>query len=172
MAEDNRNTNPGAADQNGTTGDVRTFTQEEVDTIVSRRLSRAMKDVPSADEINAYRTWKNNQQSEADKMNNLISERDSSKAALAKALAEIDQLKQKSYVASKGFTGDEAEFISFKAAKMAEEDEKLTFEAAVDKLAEGKQKKATFDWSAQVGGGSSKKTANGLMNDLIRSAAK
>ena len=47
-------------------------------------------------------------------------------------------MKRDKYVLSKGLTGDDAEFIAFKALKMV--DDKTTFEQAVDKLTENRQK--------------------------------
>lgn len=78
-------------------------------------------------------------------------------------------MKRELYVLKKGLTGEEAEFIAFKAGKMV--DEKTTFEQAVDSLTADRQK-ITFDWTAPVGGGSSKTGENDLMNALIRGALK
>ena len=77
----------------------------------------------------------------------------------------MEALKRSYYVASKGLTGEEAEFIAFKAAKMV--DDKTTFEQAVDALT-ADRKKTTFDWTAPVGGGSQKDSVNDAMNALIR----
>ena len=81
----------------------------------------------------------------------------------------MQQLKREKYVLSKGLTGEEAEFISFKAERMV--DDKTTFEQAVDKLTENRQK-VTFDWTAPAGGGEKKSETNAAMNSLIRSALK
>ena len=89
--------------------------------------------------------------------------------ALTAAKAELETLKRGSYLASKGLTGEEAEFIAFKAGKMV--DDKTTFEQAVDALT-ADRKKTTFDWTAPVGGGSSKTGENDVMNALIRGALK
>ena len=78
-------------------------------------------------------------------------------------------MKRDKYVLSKGLTGDDAEFIAFKALKMV--DSKTTFEQAVDKLTENRQK-VTFDWTAPAGGGEKKSETNAAMNSLIRSALK
>ena len=85
------------------------------------------------------------------------------------AEAERDQLKRDLYLAQKGLTGEEAEFIAFKAGKMV--DDKTTFEQAVDALT-AERKKTTFDWTAPVGGGSPKTRENDVMNALIRGALK
>lgn len=72
---------------------------------------------------------------------------------LNKSKTELGKLKQEKYVLSKGLTGEEAEFIAFKAGKMV--DDKTTFEQAVDALT-ADRKKTSFDWTAPVGGGTAK----------------
>lgn len=156
----------------GNGGEV-TFTQAEVDALIAKEKARAVakatKGMPSEDELSAFRTWKESQQTEQERWNNLTKERDESRTALSAAQAELEQLKREKYVLSKGLTGDEAEFIAFKAGKMV--DEKTTFEQAVDALT-AERKKTTFDWTAPVGGDSKKTTANDAMNALIRGALK
>ena len=147
----------------------KTFTQAEVDAMIGKRLAKAMKGMPSEEELNAYRSWKDGQAGEKERWNNLTKERDESRTALTAAQAELEQLKREKYVLSKGLSGDEAEFIAFKAAKMV--DDKTTFEQAVDALT-AERKKTTFDWTAPVGDGSKKPGANDAMNALIRGAFK
>ena len=93
----------------------------------------------------------------------------SAAGTLSTTQAELEALKRSYYVASKGLTGEEAEFIAFKAGKMV--DDKTTFEQAVDALT-ADRKKTTFDWTAPVGGGSTKTGENDVMNALIRGALK
>lgn len=88
---------------------------------------------------------------------------------LNKSKTELGKLKQEKYVLSKGLTGEEAEFIAFKAGKMV--DDKTTFEQAVDALT-ADRKKTSFDWTAPVGGGTQKTGENDVMNALIRGALK
>lgn len=96
-------------------------------------------------------------------------EAETATGTLSTAQAELEALKRSYYVASKGLTGEEAEFIAFKAGKMV--DDKTTFEQAVDALT-ADRKKTTFDWTAPVGGGSKKTGENDVMNALIRGALK
>lgn len=147
----------------------KTFTQADVDALIQKRLDRERKKYPSEDELSAYRSWKESQQTEQDRWNKLTKERDESRTALTAAQAELEQLKREKYVLSKGLSGDEAEFIAFKAAKMV--NDKTTFEQAVDALT-ADRKKATFDWAAPVGNGSKKTGENDVMNALIRGALK
>ena len=148
---------------------AKTFTQEEVDAMIGKRLAKAMKGIPSDEEITAYRTWKDGQQTEQERQEKRDKELAESKSALTAAQAEIEQMKRDKYVLSKGLTGDDAEFIAFKALKMV--DDKTTFEQAVDQLAESRQK-VKFDWTAPAGDGQKNTNINAAMNDLIRGALK
>lgn len=168
MSEISTNTNQNPANAPEATP-AKTFTQEEVDAMIGKRLAKAMKGIPSEEEITAYRTWKDSQQTEQERQAKREKEFADNKSALTAAQAEVQQLKREKYVLSKGLTGEEAEFISFKAERMV--DDKTTFEQAVDKLTENRQK-VTFDWTAPAGGGEKKSETNAAMNSLIRSALK
>ena len=148
----------------------KTFTQSEVDALVQRRQERERKKYPNEEELSAFRSWKESQQTEQERWSNLTKERDESRTALSAAQAELQQLKREKYVVSKGISGEEAEFITFKAGKMV--DDKTTFEQAVDALT-ADRKNPTFDWTAPVGGnGTKEQTENSMMNALIRGALK
>lgn len=168
MSEPNPNPNPTPA-PSPEPSPAKTFTQEEVDAMIGKRLAKAMKGMPSDDELTAYRTWKDSQQTERERQAKREKEFADNKSALTAAQTEVQQLKREKYVLSKGLTGEEAEFISFKAEKMV--DDKTTFEQAVDKLTENRQK-VKFDWTAPAGGGSEKNNVNAAMNSLIRGALK
>ena len=147
----------------------KTFTQADVDKMIQSRLDRERKKYPSEEEITAYRTWKDSQQTEQERQAKQAKDLADSKAALTASQAEVEQLRRDKYVLSKGLTGEDAEFIAFKAMKMV--DDKTTFEQAVDALT-ANRKKATFDWTAPAGGGTKENTANQQMNALIRGALK
>lgn len=168
MSEPNTNQNPNPATQ-PEPSPAKTFTQEEVDAMIGKRLAKAMKGIPSEEEITAYRTWKDSQQTEQERQAKQAKDLADSKAALTASQAEVEQLKRDKYVLGKGLTGEDAEFIAFKALKMV--DDKTTFEQAVDKLTENRQK-VKFDWTAPAGGGEKKTDINAAMNDLIRGAMK
>lgn len=144
----------------------KTFTQAEVDKIVGSRIAKALKGIPGEEELASFRAWKDSQKTEKERWDTLTKEKDDSKAAAASAQAEVERLKRENYVLSKGLTGDEAEFIAFKAAKMV--DDKTTFEAAVDELT--KETNPSFNWTGKVGDGVQTPTANETMNALIRGA--
>lgn len=163
MDEQNQNTGQG-----GTPAE-KTYTQSELDSIVKTRVGEATKDMPTAEELTAYRTWKDSQQTETERQAKRDKELTASKAALTAAQAELEQLKRDKYVLSKGLTGEDAEFVAFKAAKMV--DDKTTFEQAVDQIVKTRHK-AKFDWTAPVGGGQKETNINAAMNSLIRDAVK
>ena len=143
----------------------KTFTQADVDALIQKRLERERKKFPNDEEMTAYRTWKDNQQTEQERWTKLQGERDSLSGKLSAAEGERDNLKRELYVLKKGLSGDEAEFIAFKAGKMV--DDNTTFEQAVDALT-AERRKTTFDWTAPVGDG--QKTQSNEMNALIRGA--
>lgn len=147
----------------------KTFTQADVDKMIQTRLDRERRKYPSEEEITAYRTWKDSQQTEQERQEKQAKDLADSKAALTASQAEVEQLRRDKYVLSKGLTGEDAEFIAFKAMKMV--NDKTTFEQAVDVLT-ANRKKATFDWTAPAGGGTKGNTANQQMNALIRGALK
>lgn len=114
----------------------KTFTQAEVDKIIKQRVSRATKGMPTEEELEAFNNWKVSQQTEAEKMASLIEERDNAKAELKALQEKAEKAERTNYMLKKGLTGDETEFIEFKALKMV--DDKTTFEKAVDELVKDK----------------------------------
>lgn len=141
------------------------FSQSEVDALISKRLARALKGVPDEKELTAYRAWKS---AHADDERDETDDRLNAELKAAKEAAE--QLKRDNYILKKGISGDEAEFLAYKAAKMV--DKTTTFEQAVDQLVT-ERKKATFDWTGKVGqnGDPAERNAS-VMNQLIRNAVK
>lgn len=144
-----------------------TFSQADVDRLIQQRLERERKKYPSEEELTAFNTWKANNQTEQQKAAERENALKNAQTDLEAAQGELEQLKREKYVLSKGLTGEDAEFITFKALKLV--DSKTTFEQAVDKLVENR-KKVTFDWTSQTGDGNSKNQTNSAMNSLIRGA--
>lgn len=91
---------------------VKTFTQEEVNGIVKERLAKAQKGIPSKEELAKYNEWKESQQSQQEKYDNLVknsSEKDHT----------ISILEKENAVLKAGITDqDEIEFICYKVGKM------------------------------------------------------
>lgn len=91
---------------------VKTFTQEEVNGIVKERLAKAQKGIPSKEELAKYNEWKESQQSQQEKYDNLVknsNEKDHT----------ISILEKENAVLKAGITDqDEVEFICYKVGKM------------------------------------------------------
>ena len=91
---------------------VKTFTQEEVNGIVKERLAKAQKGIPSKEELAKYNEWKESQQSQQDKYDDLVknsNEKDHT----------ISILEKENAVLKAGITDqDEVEFICYKVGKM------------------------------------------------------
>ena len=91
---------------------VKTFTQEEVNGIVKERLAKAQKGIPSNEQLAKYNEWKESQQSQQEKYDNLVknsSEKDHT----------ISILEKENAVLKAGITDqDEVEFICYKVGKM------------------------------------------------------
>lgn len=152
----------------GTTAETqeKTFTQADVDKLIQSRLDRERKKYPTDEELTAYRTWKEGQQTEQERREQQEKDLKDTKAALGAAQTELEQLRRDKYVMSKGLTGEQAEFIAYKAGKMV--DDKTTFEQAVDQLT-AEKKTTTFDWTAPAGKGPSKgMTLNERINNELR----
>ena len=60
----------------------KTFTQADVDKLIQTRLDRERKKYPSEEEITAYRTWKDSQQTEQERQAKQAKDLADSKAAL------------------------------------------------------------------------------------------
>ena len=147
-----------------------TFTQAEVDALISKEKARAVakatKGMPKEDELTAFRAWKDSQQTEQERWDGLIKDRDAAQTELRAAQAELEQLKRLQYVMGKGYPLDEAEFIAFKASKLVNDD--LSFEAAVDSLKKPEQTAVKVDLGGRMDGKAPALTVNEQINALIR----
>lgn len=171
MAEPN--TQPASQEQraNPVTEPEKTFTQAEVDTLIGRRLAKAMKGMPDADELSAFRAWKGNQGAENDRINTLTQERDASKASLAAAQVELEQYKREKLLLGKGIPADDVDYYAYKIGKLVTKDK--TFEQAAEEyLTQTGRSRVRVDMSAQLTGKGVEPTANEAMNALIRGARK
>ena len=155
----------------------KTFTQEEVNTIVSQRLAREREGQLTPDEIAEYRTLKaqqidhiQQQQAQSAQIASITTERDSAKSALATANAELEALKREKYLIGKGVSADDLDYVGFKVSKNVTAEK--TFEAAADEFLADFKGTAKVDLGGGLGGGTQKATPNAMMNDLIRSAKK
>lgn len=150
----------------------RTFTQAELDAIVGRRVTKAMKGMPDDAELTAFRAWKESQQTEKERWDTLQKERDESKTALADALAKVEQFEREKILLGKGVKPDDVDYYAFKIGKLVTDT--TDFEKAADEYLKNNPPAGTVqvELSAPLGGGQPAKTVNETMNNLIRGYRK
>ncbi len=109
----------------------KTFTQKELDEIVKQKLDRAKKDMPTKDELKAYREWRDSQKTAEQKAADDIAAANSAKEAAEK---EKQRLEIKVACLSKGVPAEAADDVIALASRLA--DENTTIEKAVEKVLE------------------------------------
>lgn len=160
---------PGSVPQPAT---ERTFTQAELDAIVGKRVAKAMKGMPGDEELKSFRAWKESQQTEKEKWDTILRERDESKTALAAALEKVEQFEREKFLLSKGVKAEDVDYYAFKIGKLVTET--TDFEKAAEIYLKENPPAGTVqvDLSAPLGGGKPQMSANETMNSLIRGARK
>lgn len=108
--------------------ETKTFTQADVDKIISERLKREREKLPNDDDMKAYKEWKKSQQTEVEK----AAEREKEYQALQSKSIELER---ENAVIKAGVKADDAEFVIFKVSRM-EGDFKVNLESF---LAENKK---------------------------------
>ena len=96
----------------------KTFTQAELDSIVGKRLAKAMKGMPDEKELAAFRTWKADQQTEKERWDTLTTERDTARTELTAAQAELEQYKREKFLLGKGMPAADVDYYAFKIGKL------------------------------------------------------
>ena len=109
----------------------KTFTQKELDEIVKQRLDRAKKDMPSKDELKAFREWKDSQKTAEQKAAEQLAE---VAAARDSAEREKNRLEIKVSCLAKGVPADAADDVIALAERFIDDD--TTIEKAVEKVLE------------------------------------
>lgn len=150
----------------------KTFTQAELDSIVGKRIAKAMKGMPGEEELSAFRNWRESQQTEKEKWDSLVKERDESRAALAETQAKVEQFEREKFLLGKGVPADDVDYYAFKIGKLVTDT--TDFQKAAEAYLKDNPPAGTVqvDLSAPLGGGRPAKTANETMNSLIRGARK
>lgn len=150
----------------------KTFTQADVDTLIQKRLDRERKKYPTEEELSAFRSWKETQQTDRDTITTLTSERDTARSDLADAKARLEQYEREKFLASKGVPTDDLDYFVFKIGKLVTD--KKSFESAAEEfLKDNVPNKVRIDMTAPLDRGKpAATTANDAMNALIRGAFK
>ncbi len=150
----------------------KTFTQAELDSIVGKRIAKAMKGMPGEEELTAFRAWKESQQTEKERWDTLTRERDESKTALTAAQAELEQYRREKFLLGKGVPADDVDYYAFKIGKLVTD--ATDFEKAAEQFLKDNPPVGTVqvDLSAPLGGGKPSPSEIEMMNSLIRGARK
>ena len=142
--------------------EVRTFTQEEVDEIVSKRIARERKNLPTSEELTEFREWKKSKTPQDDS---------ATRDDLDSALAEMEMTRRENYLLRQGIDPDDVDYYVYKISKSM--DGETDFEdAAKEFLKTHKKSKSavTIDTGARLNAGNAKRSPNDEMNALIRGA--
>ena len=109
--KDNNVVTPTTETQENGGKEQKTFTQEELNTIVETRLAKAKKDMPSKEELKKYYEWKEAQKTEQEKMAEKETE-------YQKALAEKEQIINENKILKSGVNAEDTDYVLFKVTKM------------------------------------------------------
>lgn len=109
--EEQETTQLPAENKNTDAGQGKTFTQAELDKIISDRIARERKNLPDETDLKAFKEWKKSQQTEAEK----AAEREKE---LAEARTEAENLRRENAVIKAGVSADDADYVLFKVGKM------------------------------------------------------
>jgi len=140
--------------------------------IVQKRLERERKKYPGEEELSAFRAWKESQQTEKDRWDNLTKERDTANLSLAAAQAELEQLRREKALIAKGVPHEDVDYYAFKIGKLVTDE--LPFEKAAEQFLQQRQQKEpeggmTVDLTAPLNGGSpATMSLNERINQKVR----
>lgn len=150
------------AEQPAEEQEERTFTQAEVDALINKRIGRMKKDMPSDEEIKAYREWKKAQTPE---------QKSTTQDELDDALAEMEMTRRENYLLRKGADPEDVDYLVYRISKSMDGDE--DFDEAADKYFKDHKKDSAvrMDTGARLSG-NVKKNPHEAMNELIRNARK
>lgn len=156
------------------TAPEKTFTQAEVDSIVGKRIAKAMKGVPGEEELTAFRAWKESQQTEREKQEQRDKELSESKTALSAAQSELEQLKRERFLLDKGVPAGDVDYYAFKIGKLVSD--AVDFEKAAEQFLKEHTPQepakpsggVRVDFGAPLGGGKSSMTMSDYINMKLR----
>ena len=89
----------------------KTFTQDEVNTMIQDRLAKEKKKLPTKEELEAYENWKESQKTETEKQQEKEKEYNDTKS-------ENTTLKQEIKVLRSGVNEEDVDYVMFKVSKM------------------------------------------------------
>ena len=141
---------------------LRTFTQEQLDAIIARERSKAIKGMFTAEQMAQKDST----------IQTLTGERDTANNEKANLQQQLEALQHEKYLAGKGVPSDMLEFYAFKIGKLVGEGK--TFEQATEDFLKENPPAGTVRMSTGGGvsgtGSGNPQTSNEKMNAIFRSA--
>lgn len=111
MAEEAENTETTQETTQESGNESKTFTQADVDRIVSDRLARERKNQPDPERLKKFEEWEAGQKTEAEKAAETAKK-------LQEAQTEAETLRRENAVMKAGVNTDDADYVLFKVGKM------------------------------------------------------
>ena len=128
----------------------RMFTQAEVDALISKRIAREKKGMPTEDELKAYRDWKKAQSPD--------DEGKATQSELDSALVEVEMARRENYLLRKGIDPEDVDYYVYRISKAMDGDTDFE-DAAEEYLKQHKPRSSVrMDTGARFKNGNGKKT--------------
>lgn len=172
MAENNNNVVTPTTNTDTQNGgeEQKTFTQEEVNSIVEERLAKAKKNMPSKEELQQYNEWKETQKTEQEKINDKINQLQTNNGTLTN---ENSQLKAQLEVLNNNAKKEFVKFITSEVLAMVNETTDL--KTAIKSYKKDNPQyfgdtviKKTQTSPSLNAGGDKPQTTNDIMNSILR----
>ena len=114
------------------------FTQEELEEKIRKRIEKERKKYPSEESLAEFQKWKESQQTEQQKWQNLQKEKEDIQKQFEQLQQEAETLKREHYLLSKGISIEDVDYYAFKIGKqMKDEDD---FETVANDFVKEKRK--------------------------------
>lgn len=176
MAENNNNVVTPTTNTNTQNGgqEVKTFTQEEVNSIVEERLAKAKKNMPTKEELQQYNDWKETQKTEQEKINDKINQLQTNNGTLTNENSQLKaQLKAQLEVLNSNAKKEFVRFVTSEVLAMVNETTDL--KTAINSYKKDNPQyfgdtviKKTQTSPSLNAGGDKPQTTNDIMNSILR----
>lgn len=150
--------------------EVKTFTQEEVNSIVEERLAKVKKNMPSKEELQQYNEWKETQKTEQEKINDKINQLQTNNGILTN---ENSQLKAQLEVLNSNAKKEFVRFVTSEVLAMVNDTTDL--KTAIKSYKKDNPQyfgdtviKKTQTSPSLNAGGDKPQTTNDIMNSILR----
>ena len=150
----------------------KTFTQEELNTIVETRLAKAKKDMPSKEELKKYNEWKEAQKTEQEKNEDLINQLKTNNGTLTN---ENTKLKAQIQIMNSNVKKEFVKFVTSEVLAMVSDEVDLVTALKSYKKDNPQYFGDTVIKKTQTSpslnaGGDKPQTTNDIMNNILRGA--